>query len=100
MKRKFAPIITIVALATLPVSAMAATVYRYGDTAESDGTFLTVCDNNADGNSVYSEYNGAARFEVFRGNGTCESIGASVSKFNVCQNRPWYPDACSTTIKP
>ena len=81
-------------------------VYVGNNYASSNGTWVEVCDMEADGNGVYGVFyvNGSSRPTTLGdGNGSSGGCGnatfGSVQKFQVCED-DWGADTCSSWAKP
>lgn len=85
-----------------PASANAATVYQGSDRAYNTGsTKVTACDGEKDGHSAYSDWraNTSGRIVTSGGSGTCASATMSgLKSFNICEQIPSFPDACSNRV--
>ena len=80
-------------------------VYYETNYASSDGSWVEVCDMQADGNGVYGIFEtntGTSR--VNDGNGSAGGCGnatfGSVSRFRVCEDLTARPDPCSSWATP
>jgi len=107
--KKLTAALALAAVASLvPAAADAVAIRREGVMAEEFSAWkgVRVCDEKADGNSVYSLYNrdsgSSHRLENFDGNGTCQLSGTSgnlVSRFKACNNLGARPDPCTGYVE-